>query len=195
MTVGLIPINQQNALPLLSTTDATNPDRVEIVGSSIVKYWGPVTLGINSNMIFSDAPANRGYLVSPFLDFRGVNNFTFILLRTMASAAGEALLSVQSWAKSRATGVSGLTNANPSDQTQTGSRLGLCDYGSGWNVTGVGPYPYTRQVARGFTNNTASPNAPGSGLAVLAGTDLAVTIEASTVIADVTWSLHLWAQT
>jgi len=92
---GAVPINQINALPLLSTSDLAFGGTVSVIGGSINRYFSPVQTGINGaagNLNTADADpsgAGAGFsVVSNLLDVRGCTRFTALAAIKMA-AVGE----------------------------------------------------------------------------------------------------------
>jgi hypothetical protein len=92
---GAVPINQINALPLLSTSDLAFGGTVSVIGGSINRYFSPVQTGINGaagNLNTADAdPSGPGAgfsVVSALLDVRGCTRFTALVAIKMA-AIGE----------------------------------------------------------------------------------------------------------
>lgn len=101
MGVGLIPVNQLDALPLISAAQAAQAGTLQIVGGRAARYFGPADLGINASGV-STLPVGAGfyyYLVTPFLDLRGCSTFAFLLRRnvgaTITALAGTAVLQLQ----------------------------------------------------------------------------------------------------
>jgi hypothetical protein len=90
---GAVPINQINALPLLSTSDLAFGGTVSVIGGSINRYFSPVQTGINGqagNLNTADAdPSGSGAgfsVVSNLLDVRGCTRFTGLVAIKMAGA-------------------------------------------------------------------------------------------------------------
>lgn len=86
MTVGVsaaMPQNQQDALPLQTIAQATQPTTYSFEGGTVSKYWDAATLGINGAgvSLYPITAGNVYYLATPFLDMRGCNWFTLMLER------------------------------------------------------------------------------------------------------------------
>ena len=97
MSSGLIPVNQLDALPLISAAQAAQAGLLEIIGGRAARYFGPADLGINASGV-STVPVGAGfyyYLATPYLDLRGCSTFAFLLRRnvgaTITALAGASL--------------------------------------------------------------------------------------------------------
>lgn len=101
MSSGLIPVNQLDALPLISAAQAAQAGQLQIIGGRAARYFGPADLGINASGV-STFPVGAGfyyYLATPYLDLRGCSTFAFLLRRnvgaTITALAGTASLQMQ----------------------------------------------------------------------------------------------------
>ena len=154
MALGATPQQQLDSLPLVTAAQLTgqvvDPGDLTVVGGSVVRYWSATRLGLNGvNFILDGA---RSLLLTPFLDFTGMNQFQVVMVRECLLAGGDTGESIGVYAQSNVG-----TGENP-----TGVGGGL---GSGFAVGCVsvtmiirgGPYPQsTVQSNFGWTNGTLS---------------------------------------
>jgi hypothetical protein len=96
-----IPKTQQDALPLITVGDAIAQaaDTVTIIGSTIIKKWGPAATGINGSQdsnIADPTTAGQVYLLTNWLDFSGMTRFT-VALATQIPIGGIAGNVTQNW--------------------------------------------------------------------------------------------------
>ncbi len=103
INIGNTPINQLNALPLTSAQAVGTPGDVIILGNTIIRFWSPTDLlgsgpgnaGIAGNVADPFQPGARSGFVTSFLDVRGVNFFTVIMVMRAATAGND--LAAPSW--------------------------------------------------------------------------------------------------
>ena len=99
MSSQLIPVNQLNALPLITAAQAATAGTVQVVGGSVYRSFTPAQLGINATSVASD-PGGIYYLATPFLDLRGCSKVTVTLQRTV-SANGALLPQLKLYGQTR----------------------------------------------------------------------------------------------
>lgn len=97
MPIGNTPINQLNALPLVTAQSVGTPGDVVILGNTIIRFWTPTDLlgagpggaGIAGNVADPFQPGARSGFVTNFIDVRGVNFFTCIMVMRAATAVND----------------------------------------------------------------------------------------------------------
>jgi hypothetical protein len=89
--IGNMPQNQIDALPLISADTAAAGGAISLVGGNFTRYWSPTTLGL-----VAATPAAAGgatfWLVTPFLDCRGVRSFKMLVRRFNTTGLPQAAL-------------------------------------------------------------------------------------------------------
>jgi hypothetical protein len=103
MPIGNTPINQLNALPLVSAQSVGDPGDVVVVGNTIRRYWSPVALlgassgnaGVAGNVADPFQPGARSGFITLMLDITGCNFFTCIMVMRAATAGND--LGIPSW--------------------------------------------------------------------------------------------------
>lgn len=199
MPLAKLPINQQNALPLLSITDATEASEVSLVGGSVIKKWNAADLGISGAQWTLSPDGLKGYILGEFLDLRGCNHFSAIVERHMTDAPAEVALDI--WLLWEFRGVGGAVN--PTTQYNGHAQtIAWAGCGTDWLTTGgVGPFPYTTLVARGGTINSWAvgsnvPAAPATAGAFVGYDARPVIYTPNTPVvgANLTMTLTLWGQ-
>ena len=81
MSVGLIPLNQQDALPLYNTLAGAGSGQVTLLGDALIRFFAAGALGLDSGL---PAPGNwitraaQFNLESQLLDFRGCHGFSLV---------------------------------------------------------------------------------------------------------------------
>lgn len=194
-TIAKIPQNQQDAMPLLSIGDATAPDSIDVVGSTIIKYWGPGSNGITGAM-GSIGTGVDGGIVGNFLDLRGMTQYMFVLVRNVGDAAAEANAQSELMVQARAGGQTGYFDASNSLAFNSNNlRLGVASFPLDWALLGAG-FPYKRSCIRGFSNNTPNSGSAPSTNGCFIGSDCRFILEFGGVAggANLTWSMHIYAQ-
>jgi hypothetical protein len=96
MSVGPVPVNQLNALPLFSASEFAFGGTVSVIGGAINRYFSPAQTGINGTLMNvtdtdpSGAPGASPYIISSgLLDVRGCTRFTALLACRMTLKAQE----------------------------------------------------------------------------------------------------------
>jgi len=97
-TVANVPMNQINALPILSIDAAsTPPSTVVVTGTGkIIRTWLPAVSGINgqSSNVADPRGDPNAYLITNWLDLTGMSAVTLMLgVETPAPFAGDVLVS------------------------------------------------------------------------------------------------------
>lgn len=85
MAIGNTPQNQLDALPLIGASQVANPTDVVVVGGNVAKFWDENALGING-IQRSNAGDGSSNLFTTFLDMRGMNSGTFLIVRTFTTS-------------------------------------------------------------------------------------------------------------
>jgi hypothetical protein len=85
MTIGAMPVNQLDALPILTQQQVAAPGELVIVAGQVVKYWNPTQLGwngVSGNVADPDvtAVAPEVSMFSAFIDARGCNSFVLMMV-------------------------------------------------------------------------------------------------------------------
>lgn len=88
MSVGLVPINQQNALPLYSPLSGAEGGLLTLVGGNLTRFWASTQLGGLSGAGWVTRGAQLN-LESSTLDWRGVSRFSLVV--NIANATGVAV--------------------------------------------------------------------------------------------------------
>jgi hypothetical protein len=97
MPIGNTPINQLNALPLVSAQSVGDPGDVVVVGNTIRRYWSPAALlgsslgnsGVAGNVADPFQPGTRSGFITLMLDVTGCNFFTIIMVMRAATAGND----------------------------------------------------------------------------------------------------------
>jgi hypothetical protein len=96
MPIGNTPINQLNALPLVSAASVGDPGDVVVVGNTIRRYWNTAALmggasaaGIAGNVADPFQPGTRSGWITPTLDVTGCNFFTVVMVMRAATAGND----------------------------------------------------------------------------------------------------------
>ncbi len=158
MPLGATPINQLDALPLVTAQAVGEPGEVVVIGNVIVKHWTPVQLGVvavSGNTGDPDKAGSLGF-VTTFLDVRGCNYFRLVMVRRTDSLAHDQTTSLNiSW-QQKGTSDTGAQAIIP--RTGDGGRISWPQVGV-INV-GVGPagiaYPFDSVCGVGFSNGLAN---------------------------------------
>jgi len=103
INIGNTPINQLNALPLVTAQSVGEPGEVVFLGNTVVRYWSPTALlgaalggaGVAGNVADPFEPGARSGFVTNFIDVRCVNFFTCIMVMRAAVAGND--LGTPSW--------------------------------------------------------------------------------------------------
>lgn len=96
-TVANVPMNQINALPILSVEAAsTPPSTVVVTGTGkIIRTWLPATSGINgqsSNVADPRTPAAGAFLITNWLDFTGMASVVLMLGTRVMALGGDSVV-------------------------------------------------------------------------------------------------------
>lgn len=92
MSSQLVPVNQANALPLISVQQAATAGTLQVIGSALYRVFSPTDLGINASAVTSIVgPPAFVYLATNWLDLRGCGRNAFRLRRVTPLGAGPAL--------------------------------------------------------------------------------------------------------
>lgn len=91
-----IPINQQDALPLLTTDAASLPGDIQLVGNSLTRYWSPSVLGMGSNFVAIPNGGASFWMRSNVLDVRGCCSFALLIKRSYV-VGGDVQKTVQAY--------------------------------------------------------------------------------------------------
>jgi hypothetical protein len=88
LSTQAVPVNQLEALPLLTVQQFLSPDGGDTVvyGTRVLKYWSPTALGITAGVPTLDAdggPGNKYQITTPWLDVTPCMFFAFVILRTI----------------------------------------------------------------------------------------------------------------
>jgi hypothetical protein len=97
INIGNTPVNQLNALPLVTAQSVGDPGEIVVVGNTIIKYWSPVALfgsgignaGFAGNVADPFQPGARSGIVTNFIDVRGCNYFAFTMTLQHNNVAGD----------------------------------------------------------------------------------------------------------
>jgi hypothetical protein len=91
--LGATPVNQLNALPLITATAAAADGDINIVGGAITRYWSAAITGVNGATPSIDA---NGFRVLPtnFLNVTGCARFACIVQRFSGIDQAAALASM-----------------------------------------------------------------------------------------------------
>lgn len=90
MAVGNTPVNQLNALPLINAAAVvTPPSEQVIIGGNVVRSWNATSLGLNGVQRVNDGVGGSN-LFGPFLDMRGMNSGSLVVVRSAAAAGIDA---------------------------------------------------------------------------------------------------------
>jgi hypothetical protein len=90
LSTQVSPVNQLEALPLLSVQQFISPDGSDtlIYGTRVLRYWSPIALGITASQ-----PALTGlkyHITTPWLDVTPCMFFAFVILRDTTGATHAA---------------------------------------------------------------------------------------------------------
>lgn len=88
MPTPRIPINQQDAFPILTIDQTAAPGDIQVVGGTITRYYSPSVLGVNNIQMGLPAgdgwgTADIGWVRTAPLDLRGMSSFVAILTRVL----------------------------------------------------------------------------------------------------------------
>jgi len=92
VTIGATPVNQLNALPLVTANAIGNPGEVLILGGTLTKYWSPSALGINGqlgNVLDPDDNTLVRILSLAYIDAGGCNTYTLLTVAGVPNAGAE----------------------------------------------------------------------------------------------------------
>jgi hypothetical protein len=198
--IGKTPVNQLNALPLVTADATANPGDVLVVGGTVTRFWSPTNTGINGASFAGDPDDTSALAIfSNFFDVTGCNRFQMVLSRiadTLANdtAADVAAVAITLLVQYRALGV------NP----RTGSPVGTTD---SWQVGAVTPrggnnlpvgqrtYPMTQVIVKNFGLANDNPSA-GATQGTMMGTDCRLWLRATAAPGTgITYSVSLWGST
>jgi hypothetical protein len=190
MALGATPQNQLNALPLVTAAQFTgqvvDPGELSIVGGSVVRYWSATRLALNG--VNFATVGTRSALLTPFLDFTGMNQFQVIMVRECLSAGGDLAESMSIYAQSNVG-----TGDNPLGVGGGAGSLFAVGCVSVTMIIRGGPYPQsTVQSNFGWTNGTL--NGIGPSLQRTMGRARLWFDRPAVANADQRYTISLWAQ-
>jgi hypothetical protein len=124
--IGATPQNQLDALPIQTATQAAAPDQLVVVGSTLTKYFGPTTLGINGVNFGADPDdAGGSMLLSNYIDLTGCSSFVALMIRTVGQILGdEGGVACTLIPQMRATGPAGIQPRTGNQGVVTWSQVG-----------------------------------------------------------------------
>jgi hypothetical protein len=83
-----IPVNQLNALPLVTADQAAAGGDVIVQGSTITRFWSNTVLGMGTT--FTNLGGGGSAMSSVQLDVTGCSRFALVLTRTVTGVGGDA---------------------------------------------------------------------------------------------------------
>lgn len=89
MAIPRIPINQQDAFPILTVEQTASPGDIQLVGNTLTRYFSPAIMNINNIVMTAGAGGEDGgalgFMRSNALDLRGCRAFAMVLTRILAA--------------------------------------------------------------------------------------------------------------
>jgi hypothetical protein len=186
MPIGNTPQNQLAALPLIGAQQVTDPTDTVVVGGNVAKFWNETALNINNIQRNNDGTGGAN-LFGPFIDMRGMNSGTLLLVRT-AAAAGIDATTAQLYFLFRF----GTFGNQPSNQTGAG-QINLYSHFVASLTLAVTPGIGSEIFALGWTNTGAGYAQTLQPLALSADVFPVIHFSNPNNV-NVTWSARLYAQ-
>jgi len=109
MSSGLVPLNQQNALPLYSPLAGAQGGQLTLIGGNLTRFWSSTDVGGLTSVGAPGAWITRGAqfnLESDAFDWRGCSRFSMVM--TITNNTGVALGINAQWIVYLAHGTTGL---------------------------------------------------------------------------------------
>lgn len=188
VALGNAPLNQLNALPLISADAAASGGVATVVFGQLTRFWDATLLGA-SGLSIAYGGTFRGFYMNP-LDVRGCRRFALIVTHDVTALPGDVAKTLNLWllyanaANTAAQIVSSagafLAGMQRVDPVGLAIPAGL----------GLGPNLWSLQ----FTDPMPFAGTGPSGMGTMVGTRVRPFLQISQAagLADVTWSCELW---